>query len=306
MTMNLEYDPGFLDAVVTDALRRAEAAGDRAAAADLQSALEPVYRMPAGGARDQAFAREQLRTFRQLGLERAVLAGLAEFPELARRVDRLILCRATTRREEEADVLPAEKGRAVRLRVLPDRLTGPAGLVALLRVELTRILDLLDPEFAFVPCGRLADRPAEENLTRDRYRLFWTLSVEGRLAAAGRGEAGAAPRARTELDRLYASLPEEGRERLFLRYWTGPRPTHAEIRRLARETAAVLAAAGLPHDYSAHPTSGMPCPLCRFPAFDWAPAPASARVVRAVLQDFPEWTATAGLCGRCFELYDRS
>ncbi|MBI3270114.1 MAG: hypothetical protein HYZ53_13985 [Planctomycetes bacterium] len=302
--MRIEYEPKLLEQVVLASLRDAEEKGDRRFAEDLHAALEPIYRRPASDERERRFRLEYLRQFQRLGYERPVLAALHECATLDRRAERFILAAAASGRDEEGDCLPGPGGMAIRVRALPERFLRPNALLSFLRAELVRVEDLLDPAFEFVPSLRLADRPAEENLLRDRYRLFWTLSVEGRVAHAGRGEPAAARRLRLELDRLYASLPEAGRETLFRRFWNGARPTHTELVRLARDVAAVCAVAGVDPSEGARPILGSPCPLCRFPAHDWAHAPLPAAVVAAIHVDFPGWRAEQGACGRCAEMYE--
>jgi hypothetical protein len=52
---------------------------------------------------------------------------------------------------------------------------------------------------------------------------------------------------------------------------------------------------------------GSPCPLCKFPTYNWVDDPESIcdeMVIEAVKIDFPGWESKDGACDRCIEVYE--
>jgi len=52
---------------------------------------------------------------------------------------------------------------------------------------------------------------------------------------------------------------------------------------------------------------GSPCPLCKFPTYNWVDDPESIcdeMVIEAIQIDFPDWESKDGACDRCVEVYE--
>ena len=52
---------------------------------------------------------------------------------------------------------------------------------------------------------------------------------------------------------------------------------------------------------------GSPCPLCKFPTYNWVDDPESIcdeMVIEAIQIDFPDWESRDGGCDRCIEVYE--
>lgn len=296
--MRLEVDRELLERVVAHDLRALE--GTRPAAS-YRAAANRVYAEKDEARREDAFARLNLELFHARGHDRAVLELIQTEPRVAA-LQRVLLVAAPQRRDEDVDLVAGDL-RTLRLRLTADRFAEPAALRAFLRRQLVQVADLLDPAFGYARIERLAANPAEDNLLRDRYRLFWELSVLGRLG----GEEAARERCRlhAELAALYARVTPAARERIFERLVGGPRPVHAELLAAARDTDRLLALAGLPSDpVASGPQPGHPCPLCQFSTHAWRRAPLAAPVVRAIREHSPAWDPSRGLCERCADLYE--
>jgi hypothetical protein len=130
-------------------------------------------------------AKLNLRWFVRLGLHHPVEEAIEERAELA--------------------------GRVVQVRVL-------------LRHELMHVADMLDPAFGYersLPTSD--DGPSADNIVRDRYRVLWDVTIDGRLARAGLAhpDARAAPgRADPPGDRgLCHHSPWAARRRARRRHW---------------------------------------------------------------------------------------
>jgi hypothetical protein len=147
---------------------------------------------------------------------------------------------------------------------------------------------MLDPGFGYErdPPSPEIDR-VYEKLVRDRYRVLWNASVDGRLKVRGRLSEGSEARCRREFQATFSILGREA-EKHFERLFQGPRPSHAELLSLARRMEG--RAAGR-------------CPLCRFPTARLREEPPDAAVVEVIRRDFPGWSASQGICLQCADLY---
>jgi hypothetical protein len=274
----------------------------------LARALEPVYRKNTGaGDRAEGFDAVYRRFFAEWGYEGLIEEVVDEHPLAARAVDAIWLGCAEREGSAGADLGgPALRQLGISL---PFALfSEPEALRLFLRRELLHVEDTLDPEFGYRPGPLLAGRPgAMENLARDRLRLLWGLSVDGRLARRfpeyERLRADGLEQARE----LYRSLPQPLPERLVVALWSGPRPRFEELRLQACDNERLFEAY-LPE---ARPEigqflAGSPCPLCGFPVarivVKWEGAE-QRRLTPRIREDFPEWRQELGACERCLEGY---
>ena len=253
--------------------------------------------------REPAFARLHAKWFESLDLDRPLRAIFDEFSRVLASIRDVFVARADRPRDE--GVVLAPRTTRLGLRLTADRLTPWRGdaLSRFLRHELTHVGDMLAPAFGY------PDRPpsgatAGDNLIRDRYRLLWDLSVDGRLARAKKKSIADAAMRRSELDALYCSLPETVRAAIFDRLWGASDVTHDGLWAAASDVRALLAFAGVSGaaDAPNGPLPGARCPLCRFPTHAWS-SPLAPRVASIIQVDFPTWQPEAGVCERCAELY---
>src|SRR5262249_376362 len=145
---------------------------------------------------------------------------------------------------------------------------------------------------------RPARNAAQQRLTRERYRLLWDITIDGRLAAVSRAAASGLERHRAAFDRAFGFWADEKRNQVFFSLRGDPQPRHNDL----------LAVASDPRDLKAahEPTPGAPCPLCGFPTFAWADTPVmSAQTTAAIQAEFPDWLPEQGVCKRCGEIYRR-
>lgn len=242
--MRFLYDPRFVEGAVGCLIRRREAAGWDATAADFRRALDAVYeRWPAERDEERVVAfREVYETiFHRLGLGTFVPDLLREFPGIPGRSEAAAIEAAPRREEEGGDLFvregdPAEgASRTVVLRVYPESVADLAGLRDRLRRELLRIDDMLDPAFGYRPTlGNAFDNPGRRDLVRDRYALLWSLCVEGRLSRRG-GDPGTRvlDSFRALARRAWPDVEPAVLDRLLDRVWTGGRMSHDELLEIA-------------------------------------------------------------------------
>ncbi len=259
---------------------------------------EAAYRIADPEARDRAFAEVHQRWFQALALDGTLRALLAEQPALGRGVARTVVAAASLPEQEGADLYvvggsgPLAERRRVVVRLRPETLLEASTLVPLIRRELLFVADMLDPSFGYEP--RLPPCPSgatEDRLLMDRYSALWDASVTGRLVRAGSLPPAARERALARYLRAFPMLADDAGP--FERLFTGDRPSHGELVRLALDPRG-----GRP---ACEP--GSRCPLCSMPSYEFVGELTDA-VQAAIAADFPAWTSEEGACVQCVALYE--
>ena len=171
-------------------------------------------------------------------------------------------------------------------------------LLRFLRHEFMHLHDMVDPAFAYSPQLDLrTHNPTQHRITRERYRLLWDVTIDGRLARAGCDTMTTRERHQALFDRAFCFWSEEKRRQAFTAHWEDDAPRHENL----------LAVAADPRDVThAHePLPGGLCPLCGFPTFEWANVPALNPETLSLLRaQFPDWMPAQGACKRCVEIYE--
>jgi hypothetical protein len=133
-------------------------------------------------------------------------------------------------------------------------------------------------------------------VARERYRLLWDITIDGRLAAAGHRPMQARQHHARAFARSYSFWAEPKLEEAFTGLWQNHSPRHQDLVALLADPRGLRQTPG--------PVPGASCPLCDFPTFDWAAlADVSAGVIERVAAEFPMWHPEDGLCLRCLETY---
>lgn len=327
--MTLRYDDDLLEAAVFLCASGRRRGVPRAQIARFHRERERLYALPDPDERNAAFFELHLAWFREWGLEEALGRLLAEFPLLAPALHTLAFRKARGRQEEGAELYvndAPEPGQAGAGPVLPEgreAATAPAGdgasgptvvrtgvvalraerfqddaeLAGFLRHELTHLQDMVDPAFGYSPeLRRAGTDPACQRLARQRYRLLWDITIDGRLARRPGGAQNVREKHRAAFDRVFGFWPESRRLAVFTELWTDRAPRHERLEQLAADPRDLAQAA--------RPLPGAPCPLCGFPTFAWADlAGAGAPVLAAIRAEFPAWSPERGACARCVEAY---
>lgn len=250
-------------------------------------------------ARDEAFFKLHLEWFREWGLERPFSGGLAEMPLLRDQLALLAIRRAQSAKEEGAELYVNERGQRTGILALTARrLVDDSGFPGYLRHELMHLQDMVDPAFGYSPelCLPGLNR-AQETVARERYRLLWDISIDGRLERAGHAAPERKHRHADAFARAYSFWPAQQQEAVFDALWSGTACGHAAMLEFIADPRGLRG--------SHQPGPGVACPLCGFPTFDWGtPDALSAQVLTRVTSEFPDWTEDQGLCGRCLETYE--
>lgn len=302
--MELRYAPELLEEAVAREVLRRETAGDASWSRDLHAVSDPIYSLQ-GTERDARFRDAHAVFFRHLGLARPIETAIADYPSIAPQIDELILDRGAAATDEEADLLVRDGGKPhVRIRIRVQRFDDPVALAGFLRHELRHVEDMLRPAFVYRALGRIASRPAEENLVRARLRLLWNLVAAGAIARSGKLGAATPEEWGTMVMRNYPGFPPPTRERILTRLWETPEATWPQLIELALDPKKLLRFSGIQQDESPRGPGSL-CPLCSFPTFEWHENPAAlpATTLAMVCADSPRWNTADGACRQCLDSY---
>jgi hypothetical protein len=296
--MEIDYEPRFVDEAVL-----------RAAAARPEGRLfyrerERAYALDDPDERALAFDRLSATWFDRLGLAQPLRAALAEQPLVGAAIARCAVGRPPHPRDRGAELLvrtapgttPGAAARLLRLLLPPEILLAPAIATPFLRRELQHIADMLDPAFGYEPrLPPAAGGATHERLLRDRYRVVWDTTVDGRLLRRGWHAPAVRAERHDEFMRTFAALGDAA-PRAFARFFEDPAPSHRAI------VAFIIAPFA---DAGAGVAGPRACPLCGFPTATLAddltdlPSETLAEIERA----YAGWTPAVGCCPQCADLY---
>ena len=334
--IRLTYDPDLVEEAVLLAERTAPPDEARA----FRRERDRIYELPDSEVREARFRSLHLRWFSHFALHRTVEQIVSQREDIADRVAEGRVLRALTRAEEGADLLDAasmalggDSRPMLVLRLRSATLVEPDELGAFLLHELMHVGDMVDPSFGYqrsLPASD--DGPSGDNILRDRYRVLWDVTIDGRLARARHHGRGSHDRRGV---RLPASALGYGAAKPKREMREGWQPDRSDPTREARwqEFAATFSMLGercrdafdewfdrirpthqslvtfaLAPSVSGSPNNGDSgrCPLCRFPVASLDPLPErlSAATEEAIRINHPAWRVEQGLCSQCLDLYE--
>ena len=297
--MLLRYDDDFVEAAVFLC-----ASGRRPGASALQirrfhAEREKCYTVTDPDERNAAFFKVHLRWFREWGLEQLLTGLLQEYPLLPGALNGLAFRQARSRNEEGAEMyVSADNVRNAMVALRMDRLERDEPLLCFLRHEFMHLHDMVDPAFAYSPQIHLpTHNQTQQRITRERYRLLWDITIDGRLTRMGRDTITNREKHQALFGSALSFWSEEKRHEVFESHWNELAPRHKNI----------LALAADPRDLShaQEPLPGGSCPLCHFPTFEWTDVLALApEIITTLRAQFAQWTPDQGACKRCVEIYE--
>ena len=288
------YDAVLVEESVLLAERRLSAAD----AATFRAERDRIYDADDPDEREARFEELHGRLFLQLGLDRPLHDVLADRPELVLRTRGCRVLPAVSRQEETADLraevdAPAGRNPTIVVRLRPQSLLDQETLRTLLRRELLHVADMLDPAFGYVRelPGVEAD-PALVSLLRERYRVLWDATIDGRLCRDGLLGTRARAARLAEFRSTFPMLVD-GAEAAFGPWFDGPRPSHAAIVAFIQEPLGPGT------------SDEARCPLCRLPTrtLERGPQGLDREVLVAIERDHLGWRPEQGRCPRCAEAY---
>lgn len=296
--MQLRYDEDFIEAAAFLCTSGRRKGVPSLQIARFQREREKLYAILDPDERNTAFFKLHLDWFREWGLEKLITDLLKEFPLLPEKLGVLVVRKTRNKNDDGAELYVNEPGqRSAILALRPESFERDPALRDYVRHEFTHLNDMIDPAFGYAPTLDLPGlNGAQQRLARERYRLLWDITIDGRLAAAGHTPMAAREQHAAAFSRGYSFWPVERQDETFNSLWQNRAPRHAEFLALITDPRGLR---------DAHrPVPGGSCPLCDFPTFTWADAEALRPEIAArVVVEFPLWRPEQGLCSRCLETY---
>ena len=235
--------------------------------------------------------------------------------EFEERIKEVVVKRGINKVDEGSNVLNRVSGNPIiEMRVLASRFSNPEEaqeLDAFLIHEFMHAKDMVDPEFdyedAFIP-----GNPSVKNLITARFKLLWNMYVDARLARMGVVSVQPKESRYREFDNFYRKIPDKQRKGIFEGLWQTEKLTHEELLSMATDLDTLMSKYVDPGDMTEEEKDfihlqGSPCPLCKFPTYNWVDDPESIcdeMVIEAIQIDFPDWESKDGGCDRCIEVYE--
>jgi hypothetical protein len=218
---------------------------------------------------------------------------------LAEKLAVLAVRKTRGRNDEGAELYVNDAGqRNAILALRPESFARDAALRDYVRHEFTHLSDMLDPAFGYLPTLHLPGlNAAQQRLARERYRLLWDITIDGRLTAAGHVPMQTREQHGAAFGRGYSFWPEQKQAEVFAALWQNAAPRHGELLALIADPRGLREAQ--------RPTPGASCPLCDFPTFNWAdPMALPPGITERIRAEFPTWSPEQGVCNRCRETYE--
>lgn len=297
--MHLRYDDDFVEAAVFLCASGRRPGSSAFHIRRFHAGRERCYTVADPDERNAAFFKVHLDWFREWGLEQLLTGLLTEYPLLPGALNVLGFRQARTRNEEGAEMyVSADNIRNAMVALRMDRLERDEPLLRFLRHEFLHLHDMVDPAFGYSPHVHLpSNNQTQQRITRERYRLLWDITIDGRLTRAGHETVSRQEQHQALFARAFAFWPEVKRRQVFEAHWNGQAPLHENILALAADPRDLgRAQAHLP---------GGSCPLCGFPTFEWADANAlPAPILGTLRAQFSHWLPDHGVCKRCVEIYE--
>lgn len=229
--IRLTYDPELVE----EAVLLAEATAPRADARAFRHDRNRLYEIADPDEREARFRSCHRRWFVRLGLHRIIEQTVSERLNISKRLAAGRVVRAVARREEAADLIDQvtpgvqDPRPILLLRLRPASLIEADALADFLRHELMHVADMLDPRFGYQRNLPPSDSgPSHDNILRDRYRVLWDVTIDGRLARSGLGSDRTRAARWQEFATTFAMLDDRCRQ-AFDEWFDRTQPTHEAI-----------------------------------------------------------------------------
>lgn len=224
--------------------------------------------------------------------------------------------RAINKVDEGSNVLNRISGLPViEMRVLASRFANndeKNELEVFLTHEFMHARDMVDPEFDYED-SYIPGNPSMKNLITARFRILWNIYVDSRLARKTLSSVMGKEARYREFDNYYRKVPDRQRRGIFEGVWKTEKFTHEELLSMATDLETLMSKyveydeQFTREDQDFIHLPGSPCPLCKFPTYNWVDDPESIcdeMVIEAIKIDFTDWESKDGACDRCVEVYE--
>ncbi|MCA9405000.1 MAG: hypothetical protein KC684_00550 [Candidatus Omnitrophica bacterium] len=198
--------------------------------------------------------------------------------------------------QEDTELFVDGDLRTVCIALMVNRILQPFCIQAILRHDLMRICDMLDPKFQYSPQIRLDGKSElENNLIKDRFRILWDMYIDIRLRKKGYSTLKSVEDYQKAFQRSFFFLKNSEREYIYSKLEGCDDLMQIDMINWAQDARSIKTLG----------EGGLRCPLCDFtcyePIKDWSDE--KLRVAEAVKEEHPQWTIKQGICPQCFDLY---
>lgn len=298
----LQFDPRLAEVVVFEAIRAIEAGGGGESCASFDRERERIYGLTDRRQRDAAFRRLHESWLSTLGFSADILEAAAEAGVKFESIHCVFVHGVAGRTQEGSELFEKDGRRTLVLALRPARFRDRSQLLRFARHEFRLAADLMDSRFEFARELDIVDGVLPPQLLKDRYRLLWSISADGRIERAGFEGLHDASEWRQVFDKTFSFLDPAQRDDLFDQVHGSDAPSHKRFLSIARNPRTGFGNHLTPPGGSA---PGTLCPLCGFPTFEWC------RDLRQYPNSFhltigarhPGWTVEQGACASCVERY---
>ncbi|MFQ5991972.1 MAG: hypothetical protein ACE5NA_05995 [Nitrospiraceae bacterium] len=324
--MELRFQPALLQEVVDSFVEKTEREGDPTYYKEFHELGDVIYEKFSLDDREAEFKKLYQYLFGTWGFSDIIREAFNEFPALKDKIG-IVLVKGVLKEDQEGvDILRKwgaveqelaqqfeEKGlKGVGIKLIPRRFYDPA-LPRYCRHELNHISDLLDETFQYDPDTKVGHGPGEETLILHRYRVLWCLNIDSRLVRSGQQPMLSKEDRFKEFRSWYRKISPVQLKSVFEGLWQTESFTHSELVEMASDTLRIMDRAveieggELPDTQTqVMLLPGFPCPLCRFPTYNWVEDLANkveGRVLDFIRDNHPGWDTEYGACDRCVEVY---
>ncbi|HJO55889.1 MAG TPA: hypothetical protein QF423_04390, partial [Candidatus Scalindua sp.] len=182
-TLEIMYDHQLVDDIVCKGLVRQEASGDSTLYNEYHEKRDSIYEMEEER-RPRRFRELDEEFFNRLGYGDFLRDAFDEYPDIEAGIKEVHVRRATTRKNEGSNLV--DEGTKVIVRLYPELfIEGSHEIRRVIRHELMHVSDMINSAFEYNVHEEFATSPMEERIFTDRYRLFWDISIDGRLTNKG-------------------------------------------------------------------------------------------------------------------------
>ncbi|KKQ87899.1 MAG: hypothetical protein UT09_C0008G0004 [Parcubacteria group bacterium GW2011_GWF2_38_8] len=174
-TIEIIYDQQLVDDIVYKGLAKKEVAGDLELYKEYHERRDAIYELEQEK-RAKRFKELDNDFFNRLGYDVYVREVFDEYPDIEEIIEEVHVRRATTRQNEGSNVV--DEGRKVIIRLYPELFIEGKEIRRVIRHELMHVSDMMNSKFEYNVNEEFSNSPMEDRLIRDRYRLFWDISVD--------------------------------------------------------------------------------------------------------------------------------
>jgi hypothetical protein len=296
--MQLRYDEDLVEEAVLLSAAARRTGPPALQVARFHRQREKLYSILDPEERNSAFFQFHLDWFCEWGLAKLLTESVREFALLQTSLTFLIIRKSRVKSDDGTELYVNEDGERTGVVALrPEFLVARVNVDAFLRHELMHLQDMVDPAFGYQPELPVSGPSlSQSRLARERYRLLWDVSIDGRLTLSGRTIMATKEQRWIEFTSAFSFWTEGRQKEVFESLWADPSPRHELLAELVSDPRQLQA--------TTRPGPGAPCPLCGFPTFVWAtPASLAEPMLSAIHSEFPHWTPEQGACARCSSIY---